>query len=193
MKGLSVLQPRRVLIVDDRRVVRRGLQALLALWPDVACVGEAADGQEGVKLVAEQRPDAVLMDIRMQGMDGLEATRRIKSQWPEVRVIVLTLRAEYEDEALAAGADVFLVKGGPPEALREAICKTSTRGDAGGEGRIQGPAVEQRGDMAGAVTILAILSSFPGSLASRWCGTATLDPLGQRRRNQATQSAAALT
>ena len=125
-------QPRRVLIVDDRRAVRRGLHTLLANWPDVECVGEAADGQEGVKLVAEQRPDAVLMDIRMRGMDGLEATRRIKSQWPEVRVIVLTLCAEYEDEALAAGADAFLVKGGPPEALREAICKTSIRGDAGG-------------------------------------------------------------
>ena len=99
---------------------------MLALWPDVACVGEAADGQEGVRLVAEQRPDAVLMDIRMQGMDGLEATRHIKSQWPEVRVIVLTLRAECEHEALAAGADAFLVKGGPPEALRDAICNTST-------------------------------------------------------------------
>ena len=128
-------QPRRVLIVDDRRTVRQGLQALLALWPDVAWAGQAADGQGGVKLVAEQRPDAVVMDIRMRGMDGLEATRRIKSQWPEVRVIVLTLRAEYEDEAIAAGADVFLVKGGPPEALREAICKTSIALDPVGQRR----------------------------------------------------------
>jgi len=120
---------------------------LLALWPDVTIVGEAADGQEVVKLVAEQRPDAVLMDVRMPGMDGLEATRSIKSQWPEVRVIVLTLRAEYEDEALAAGADAFLVKGNPPEALREAICKTSTRGDGGGGGPIQGADARQRGDM----------------------------------------------
>jgi DNA-binding NarL/FixJ family response regulator len=160
-----VCQPRRVLIVDDRRAVRQGLQALLALWPDVACVGEAADGQEGVKRVAEQRPDAVVMDIRMRGMDGLEATRRIKSQWPEVRVIVLTLRAEYEEEALAAGADAFLVKGGPPEALREAICKPSTRGDGGG-GRIQGADARRRGDMAGAATISAILSSFQGAPAS---------------------------
>jgi DNA-binding NarL/FixJ family response regulator len=144
-----VLQPRRVLIVDDRRAVRQGLQALLALWPDVACVGEATDGQGGVKLVAEQRPDAIVMDIRMPGMDGLEATRRIKSQWPEVRVIVLTVRAEYEDEALAAGADAFLVKGGPPEALREAICNTSTRGDGGGGGRSQGVAARLRGDVVG--------------------------------------------
>ena len=99
-------------------------------------------------LVGEQRPDAVVMDIRMRGMDGLEATRRIKSQWPEVRVIVLTLRAEYEAEALAAGADVFLVKGGPPEMLRDAICKTWPRGDGGG-GRGQGVAARLRGDVVG--------------------------------------------
>jgi len=133
-----VRQPRRVLIVDDGRGVRQALRSLLALWADVECVGEAADGQEAVKLVAEQRSDSVVMDIRMRGMDGLEATRRIKSQWPEVRVIVLTQCAEYEHEALAAGADAFLVKGGPLEALREAICKTSTRGDEGGGGRTEG-------------------------------------------------------
>lgn len=144
-----MLQRRRVVIVDDRRAVRQGLHALLALWPDVACVGEAADGQEGVELVAEQRPDVVLMDVRMRGMDGLEATRRIKSQWPEVRVIVLTLRAEYMAEALAAGADAFLVKGGPPEALREAICNTSTRGAADGSERIQGADAQQQGDTVG--------------------------------------------
>jgi CheY-like chemotaxis protein len=144
-----VRQPTRVLIVDDRRAVRQGLQALVALWPDVTCVGEAADGQQGVKLVAEQRPDAVVVDIRMRGMDGLEATRRIKSQWPEVRVIVLTLHAESEDDALAAGADAFLVKGGPPEALREAICKASTRGNGGSGGRGQDADLGRRGDMVG--------------------------------------------
>ncbi len=144
-----MLQRRRVLVVDDRRAVRQGLRTLLALWPEMECVGEAADGQEGVKLVAEQRPDAVLMDIRMRGMDGLEATRRIKSQWPEVRVIVLTLCAEYEVEALAAGADAFLVKGGPSEALREAICKTSNRGNTGGSERIPGADAQQRGDTTG--------------------------------------------
>ena len=120
--------PRRVLIVDDRRPVRAALRALLALWPDVNCVGEAADGQESVRRVAEWHPDTVLMDIRMQGMDGLEATRRIKSQWPEVRVIALTLHAECEAEALAAGAEALLVKGGPPELLREAIRQTTPAG-----------------------------------------------------------------
>jgi DNA-binding NarL/FixJ family response regulator len=141
--------PRRVLVVDDRRAVRQGLQALIALWPDVACVGQAADGQEGLKLVAEQHPDVVVMDIRMRGMDGLEATRRIRSQWPEVRIIVLTLLAEYEDRALAAGANAFLVKGGPPEALRQAICSTSAWGHSGGGGRMQGADAPQQGDRVG--------------------------------------------
>jgi DNA-binding NarL/FixJ family response regulator len=114
---------RRVLVADDQRPTRQGLHALLAFWPEVEVVGEAADGQEAVNLVAERQPDVVLMDIRMPVMDGLEATRRIKSQWPEVRVVVLTLRAEYEAQALAAGADAFLVKGGSCEGLHNAICK----------------------------------------------------------------------
>ena len=118
-----MLQRRRVLIVDDQRPTRQGLRALLAFMPDVEWVGEAANGHEAVNLVTELRPDVVLMDVRMPVMDGLEATRRIKSQRPEVRVIILTMYAEYQAEALAAGADVFLVKGGPSEALRDAICK----------------------------------------------------------------------
>ena len=116
-------QRRRLLIVDDQRPARKGLQALLAFSPELEWVVEAANGQEAVNLVAERRPNVVLMDIRMPVMDGLEATRRIKSQRPEVRVIVLTMYAEYQAEALAAGADAFLVKGGPSEALRDAICK----------------------------------------------------------------------
>ncbi len=142
-------QPRQVLIVDDRSAVRQALQALLALWPDVECVGEAADGQEGVKLAAEKRPDVVLMDVQMRGMGGLEATRLIKSEQPEVRVVVLTLHSEYEDDALAAGADAFLVKGGPPEALRDAICKTSMRESGSGGGCCQGTDATQRGDKVG--------------------------------------------
>jgi len=75
-----------------------------------------------VNLVAERQPDVVLMDMRMPVMDGLEATRRIKSQAPRVRVVVLTLHAEGEAAALTAGADAFLVKGGPTEGLWAAIC-----------------------------------------------------------------------
>lgn len=116
-----VSQQRRVVIVDDQRPARGGLRALLDLLPGVEWVGEAANGREAVDLVAERRPDVVLMDARMPVMDGMEATRRIKGQRPEVKVIMLTMYAECEAEALAAGADIFLVKGGPSEALNSAL------------------------------------------------------------------------
>jgi DNA-binding NarL/FixJ family response regulator len=101
----------RVLIADDRPRSRSGLKAVLALRPEIEIVGEAADGQEGVRLVEEYRPDVVLMDARMPVLDGVEATRLIKERWPEVRVVVLTIDASYRADALAAGADAFLVKG----------------------------------------------------------------------------------
>ena len=111
----------RVLIADDRSTTRQGLRALLALLPPVEVVGEAADGRESVDLVAECRPDVVLMDMQMPVMDGVEATRRIKEQWPEVKVIALTIYAKYRAQALAAGADAFLLKDGAPNKLASAI------------------------------------------------------------------------
>jgi DNA-binding NarL/FixJ family response regulator len=114
----------RVLIADDQRPTREGLKALLGLWPQVEVVGEAADGQESVSLVAESHPDVVLMDMRMPVMDGLEATRRIKSQWPEIRVVGLSMYPVYQSKAHAAGADVFLLKGCMAEELQAAIVAT---------------------------------------------------------------------
>jgi DNA-binding NarL/FixJ family response regulator len=111
----------RILIADDRPTTRRGLRALLTQFAQVEVVGEAANGQESVELVAECRPDLVLMDMQMPVMDGLEATRRIKQQWPEVKVIALTIYAKYRVQALAAGADAFLLKDGAPEKLAGAI------------------------------------------------------------------------
>jgi DNA-binding NarL/FixJ family response regulator len=111
----------RVLIVDDRAQTREGLKALLATAPPVQVVGEAADGKEALALVEKYRPDVVLMDASMPVMDGLEATRLVKAQWPEVRVIVLTIHTALRAEALAAGADAFLVKGCPVGELLAAI------------------------------------------------------------------------
>ncbi|HEX2922986.1 MAG TPA: response regulator transcription factor [Chloroflexota bacterium] len=111
----------RVLIADDRPRSRSGLRALLATWPDIEVVGDAADGREAVRMVEERKPTAVLMDARMPFMDGLEATRQIKRHWPQVKVVVLTMYEGCRSGALAAGADAFLVKGCPPEELWEAI------------------------------------------------------------------------
>ena len=111
----------RVLIADDQQPTRQGLVALLALLPRVEVVGEAQDGQQAVNLVAERQPDVVVMDLQMPVMDGLEATQYIKSRWPEIKIIALTLYAGYRTRALAAGADTFLLKGSPTEVLRRAI------------------------------------------------------------------------
>ena len=111
----------RVLIADDRPRSRNGLKALLALRSEIQVVGEAANGREAVRLVEELRPDVVLMDAKMPGMDGPEATRIIKERWPKVKIIVLTMYPEYQAHALAAGVDAFLVKGGPAEDLVKAI------------------------------------------------------------------------
>jgi DNA-binding NarL/FixJ family response regulator len=107
----------RVLIADDKRSARQGLKALLARIPEIEVVGEAADGQEAVDLTAVYHPDVVLMDVQMPKMDGLEATRRIKNQWPAVKIIILTLYSQHRHAALAAGADAFLLKGGTAESL----------------------------------------------------------------------------
>ena len=115
------MQHIRVLIADDLFTSRNGLKALLATQLEIEIVGEAADGREAVELVEQCRPEVVLMDVRMPSMDGLQATRIIKDRWPEVKVIVLTMYSSHQAEALAAGADAFLVKGCSAEDLLEAI------------------------------------------------------------------------
>lgn len=125
----------RVLIADDQQLARRGLIALLAIWPEVEIVGEASNGREAVLLAEQFCPDVVLMDVRMPVMDGIAATWFIKHQWPTMRVIVLTLYGNHRGDALGAGADAFLIKGCPTEKLVEAIftrCMPTLHGQAGG-------------------------------------------------------------
>ena len=118
----TVSLQKRVLVADDQRPTRRGLRALLNLLPGVLWVGEAVDGCEAVRLARDRRPDIVVMDARMPLTDGIEATRQIKRLGLQVKVIVLSMYAEYRAEALAAGADIFLVKCGTFDDLRAAIC-----------------------------------------------------------------------
>ncbi|MCW5852050.1 MAG: response regulator transcription factor [Anaerolineae bacterium] len=111
----------RVLIVDDLERPREGLRALLATYPQIEVIGEAADGLAAARLVETGHPDVVLMDVRMLGMDGIEATQQIKNRWPAVRVITLTIYGERRADALAAGSDAFLLKGCPSDELLTAI------------------------------------------------------------------------
>jgi DNA-binding NarL/FixJ family response regulator len=114
-------QATRVLIVDDSVRTRDGLRALLTMRPEIEVVGEASNGQDAVRLVAECRPDIVLMDLHMPVLDGVQATQLIKQQWPAVTVVVLTMYAVDQSAALAAGADAFLIKGNAPDRLLAAL------------------------------------------------------------------------
>jgi len=107
----------RILIVDDQLRARQGLKALLATWPQAQEVREAALWCDALRLIQDSPPNVVLMDVRMPQVDGLQVTRLIKAGWPQIKVIVLTLYAEYAADALAAGADAFVCKGEPPEKL----------------------------------------------------------------------------
>lgn len=113
----------RLLIADDQALVRGALGALLELEPDLTVVGMAADGAEAVRLAGELRPDVCLMDIQMPGMDGVEATRRIRQASAGTRVLVVTTfaRPGYLRSALDAGASGFIVKDTPAEELAEAV------------------------------------------------------------------------
>ncbi|MFE5663916.1 response regulator [Streptomyces niveus] len=120
-----------VLIVDDQPLQRLGFRMLLEGTPGVTPVGEAGHGAEAVRLTAELRPDVVLMDIRMPGMDGLEATRRIVAAGGRSRVLIVTTfdLDEYAYDGLRAGASGFLLKNARPEELVAGIQAVAT-GDA---------------------------------------------------------------
>lgn len=129
--------PVRILLVDDQQLVRLGFRMVLEAEPGFAVVGEAADGAQAVRLTAELRPDVVLMDVRMPVLDGIEATRRIVTQDPAARIIVLTTfdLDEYAFGGLRAGASGFLLKDARPEELTAAV-RAVAAGDAAVSGRV---------------------------------------------------------
>jgi DNA-binding NarL/FixJ family response regulator len=112
-----------ILLADDQELVRAGLRMILAAEPDIEVVGEAPDGAAAVDLAHELRPAVVLMDIRMPGLDGIEATRRITGSLPSVRVVMLTTfdRSQLVYDSLLAGASGFLLKDAPGEQLVSAV------------------------------------------------------------------------
>jgi DNA-binding NarL/FixJ family response regulator len=133
-------EPIRVVIADDQRVVRDGLTMLVGLIDGVEIVGTAANGMEAVELAQRERPDVVLMDLRMPEMEGAEATRRIRAGQPGTQVLVLTTYADDESlfPALEAGARGYLTKDAGAEEIEQAI-----RAVAAGRTHLD-PAVQQR-------------------------------------------------
>jgi DNA-binding NarL/FixJ family response regulator len=130
----------RVLLADDHPVVRRGLAALLGTLPDFEVVGEAVDGEEAIREAQLTRPDVVLMDVRMPGIDGVAATRRLRETVPDAAVLVLTM---YDDDAtvftaMQAGARGYLLKGAEQDEIADAI-RAVVRGQA-----IFGPGIASR-------------------------------------------------
>lgn len=115
--------PIRILIADDHTIVRSGVRLLLEAEAGIEVVGEALDGAEAVALAESLRPDVVLMDIAMPGMDGMEATRKIKANLPDVQVLVLTMHRsdEYFFEVLKAGACGYILKGAETSDLINAV------------------------------------------------------------------------
>jgi DNA-binding NarL/FixJ family response regulator len=130
----------RVLICDDQDVVREGLRAILSTAPGIEVVGAARDGAEALDLVSQTQPDVVLMDLKMPGMNGVQATHAIRARFPAVRVLVLTTydADEWVFDAIRSGAAGYLLKDTPRRGLIEAI-----KGTAAGKTHVD-PAVAGR-------------------------------------------------
>jgi two-component system, NarL family, response regulator NreC len=113
----------KILIVDDHRIMREGLRAILERQPEMNVVGEASNGREAVALAHKLRPDVIVMDITMQGLNGIDATRRITSELPDTKVIGLSMNSDrrYVLEMLSAGASGYLLKNAASEELTRAI------------------------------------------------------------------------
>ena len=100
-----------IMIVDNSQPTRHALQALLSQQSGIQVIAEASNGMDAIKLIQNRIPDLILMDVRMPVMDGLEATRNIKRDWPQIKVVILTMYPDCQAEAEIAGADAFIIKG----------------------------------------------------------------------------------
>jgi DNA-binding NarL/FixJ family response regulator len=120
MKEVRVI---RVLLADDHQLVRAGIRSLLQNIPGIEVVGEAADGRETLRMLEEHRPDVVLMDLMMPGLNGLEATERIVKDYPRIRVIILSMNAaeEFVLQSIRAGASGYLLKNARTVELEQAL------------------------------------------------------------------------
>ena len=155
----------RVLVADDQRVVREGLEMLLRLLPEIEVVGTASDGEEAVALAGRLRPDVVLMDLGMPHCDGVEATRRLRELQPGTHVIVLTTYADDRSVvgALRAGARGFLTKDAGADEIARAL-RAVMRGEAAIDPAVQHHVVAA---VAGTASAEAPEASLPDGLTPR--------------------------
>lgn len=134
----------RVLLIDDHEMVRMGLAAYLATDEEIKVVGEASDGEEGVQMASSLRPDVILMDLVMEGVDGIEATRRIIGENPEARIIVLT--SFFDDEkvypVIEAGAMSYILKTTRAPQIAEAI-RAAYKGESTLEAKVTGKMMQR--------------------------------------------------
>ncbi|ALA53731.1 response regulator transcription factor [Shouchella clausii] len=128
-----------VLIVDDHETVRMGVSAFLSTQEDLHVAGEAANGEEGVKLALQLKPDVILMDLVMDGMDGIEATKQIKANWPQAKIVVVTSFVDSDKlrPVLEAGATSYVLKTSSAMQIAEAIRKTYN-GESVLDAKVQG-------------------------------------------------------
>ena len=122
----------KLLLVEDQTLMRQGLRTILTLEPGLTVIGEAGDGEEGVKLALTLRPDVILMDVQMPRRNGVEATGDLVGAWPAAKVIILTTfdRDDYVFHGVRAGAMGYLLKDAPAEELAEALRKVHRGGRA---------------------------------------------------------------